>query len=201
MKRHNYIHMWFKSWGFRSNEKLFKEKRNGWYIKEEKRLPGIKHRRDRKEASCSCVWNQLFPQIPSMEVHVSVHRTGPSSSGLPCPIEFKLRFFQIASHSACLHAASSLLGQWGLPGAARPAWGCAPWHGRHLPTAPCHQQVPELLSNSWFGTPRPSQSNTYEPQTPIEANPSSWLSDTCISCWPSKFSPPEDKQGLCSWNI
>lgn len=170
-------------------------------IKEEKRLPGIKHRRDRKEASCSCVWNQLFPQIPSMEVHVSVHRTGPSSSGLPCPIEFKLRFFQIASHSACLHAASSLLGQWGLPGAARPAWGCAPWHGRHLPTAPCHPQVPELLSNSWFGTPSPSQSNIYEPQTPIEANPSSWLSDTCISCWPSKFSPPEDKQGLCSWNI
>lgn len=118
MKRHNYIHMRFKSWDFRSNEKLFKEKRNGWYIKREKRLPGIKHRRDGKEASCSCVWNQLFPQIPSMEVHVSAHRTGPSSSGLPCPIEFNLGLFQISSYSACLHAASSLLGQRGLLGAA-----------------------------------------------------------------------------------
>lgn len=123
MKRHNYIHMWFKSWDFRSNEKLFKEKRNGWYIKKEKRLPGIKHRRDGKEASCSCVWNQLFPQIPSMEVHVSAHRTGPSSSGLPCPIEFNLGLFQISSYSACLHTdraswgSEACPGQWGLLGA------------------------------------------------------------------------------------
>lgn len=102
-------------------------------IKEEKRLPGIKHRRDRKEASCSCVWNQLFPQIPSMEVHVSVHRTGPSSSGLPCPIEFNLGLFQIASYSACLHTdraswgSEAYPGQCGLLGAALRGMAVTSW--------------------------------------------------------------------------
>lgn len=192
MKGHNYIHMWFKSWDFRSNDKLFKEKRNGWYIKKEKRLPGIKHRRDGKEASCSCVWNQLFPQIPSMEVHVSAHRTGPSSSGLPCPIEFNLGLFQIASYSACLHT-------------DRDSWGSEACLGLRSVAWPSPPNCPLPPASAWGAQQQPLGDSKALPiqhlPTPIEANLSSWLSDTCVSCWASKFFPPEDKQGLCSWNI